>query len=250
MKKAFSIRTAVCLSAILGLGLAMPAGATGKTGGGSTSCSYNVTTVIADTDSNFNNLPFQIQSDSQNGGSETYTTVNNVTSQIMKGCDWVLNLRNQNSRNVNLTFNYPLAGNNAPFAGPQAVAAGIVSNCQKDNDNTVNFGTMTSGTTLNCPMEAVFSYAGSTYHLLMDPINAAGTTWVRVACTSGTAGDGSPCTGWAVTPVPGYVNPDSSPAGEPAAIGELFQETTSRKGQITLNPLGAYYVAFSFTISK
>jgi hypothetical protein len=254
MKNAISIRTAVGLGAILCLGLAMPgmAKSPGGGGGGSTSCGYNVTTTIADTDVSFNSLPFQIQSDDYNG-SEIYTNATGVTSQIMKGCDWVLNLFNQTTptRTVKLTFDYPLGSNSAPFHGTEAFAGGIVSNCQKDNDNTVNFGTMTSGQTLTCPMEVDFNYSGSSYHLLMDPNNFSGSTRVQVACTSGTSGDRLPCTAWAVAPIPNSTtNLGTSPEGQPAAIGDLLEDVTSGKGKVTQTNWGLYYVAFGFTISK
>jgi len=254
MKNASSVRTMLRFSTILCLALAMPAWAKGKTGGGggSTSCGYNVTTMIADTDVSFNSLPFQIQSDDYNG-SEIYTNANGVTSQIMKGCDWVLNLFNQTSptRTVKLTFDYPLGSNSAPFHGTEAFAGGIVSNCQKDNDNTVNFGTMTSGQTLTCPMEVDFNYSGSSYHLLMDPNNVSGSTRVWVACTSGTSGDRLPCSAWAVTPIPNSTaNLGTTPEGQAAAIGDLREDISSSKGKVTQTDWGLYYVAFSFTISK
>jgi len=260
MKNAISIRTTVGLGVILCLGLAVPGMAKlpGGGGGGGTSCGYNVTTVVDDIDTNtgFTGLPLEIQSDSnQNGGSETYTTGNNVYSQILRGCDWTLNLRNQDSRKVNLTFYYAKSTENggAPFVGQTGtpVAAGIDSSCQNNPANSVNFGTMTGGQLpIQCPMIVVFSYEGYTYQMTMDPngANSSGSTYVQVACNSAA---NLPCTGWTVNPVPGDVNPDTTPAGEPAAIGALFRETTSSKGgKVTLTPLGLYYVAFSFTISK
>ncbi len=250
MKKALSIRKWIILCAMAGMAVAVPTWAKGKPGGGgsSTSCGYNVTSTIYDTDANFSNLPFQVQSDAQDGGSEVYTNVNGVTSQIQKGCDWTLNLTQQTARKFNLTLDYPDGSNNAPFTGTQAFAGGIVSNCQNNPNNTTNFGTMVSGSSLDCPLDIVFTHGSGQYQIIMDPdgANAVGSTWVHVACTSGTAGDGKPCIGWAVTPVPNYVTNSS---GEPAALGELVQVTTT-KGKATTTPLGLFYVAFSFSISK
>jgi hypothetical protein len=246
MNKSISLKTIVALCSLMLLGLAAP-GMAKSPGGGGNSCGYNVTSVIADTDTNFNGLPFQLQSD----GNGVYSPgVNGVTSQIASSvCDWVLNLINS-TRAVNLTLDYQLSGSNsAPFIGPTPVSANIISNCQNNPANTLNYGTMSGGQTLQCPIEADFTYGSNSYRLRMDPDKWTGSTWVQVACTSAT---GSLCSQWAVGPIPNWAtDPDTNPANEPAAIGELIQVTTSGgKGKVTLTPLGLYYVAFSITISK
>lgn len=219
---------------------------TSRSGSGHTKtpCGFDVTTVIADSDAS--NLPMQIQSD---GLGEYQTSTGGVTSQIMSGCDWALNLMNQASRTVNLTFDYPLPSNGlpAPFAGTQMLPVGIVSNCQNNPANSSNFGTMQGGQTLNCPMDVAFYYeydgVTSQYHILMEPNNYPQSTWAQVACTSAF---GSPCSSWTVAP--SSTNPST---GEPAVIGALVVEASSGgKGKVTTKFLGYYYFAFGFTISN
>jgi hypothetical protein len=72
-----------------------------------------------------------------------------------------------------------------------------------------------------------------------------------VACTSGSIGDGLPCTAWAVAPIPGSTtNRGTTPQYQPAAIGDLLQDISSGKGKVPQTDWGLFYVAFSFTISK
>lgn len=252
MKKQFSIRTAIGLCAIVGVALAMPAWARGKSGGGhngggtSTGCTVTyVTTTVADIGGQ--SYPFQIQSDDFNGTPATYTTETDSSgpaySEIMKGCNWILNLTNQTTRTIKLTLNdpdpdlTPYYGNNNFLTTATAFAGGFSTSC--------SFGTMTSGQTQTCSgADIVFwdDYAGvsSQYHILMKS-GLTNTSLVQVTCNAG-----SPCTNWTVTPAPGHTNS----FGQPAAIGELGVYAPAPHHKIAWTVLGYYYVSFHITVTN
>lgn len=239
------------------LGLALPANAQGKTGsGGSTGCaghsgqSFNVTSIIADTDSG--NLPFQIQSDTKG----SYVTVTNsktdsVSSIIQAvSCDWVVDLTGSQTRTLRLSLG-SVASSGAvlppgwPTDGsPVNVAARIISKCEDNPLNTWSYGNMTAaGQTAQCGFYASFAYAGGYYAIRIDSKNFPGTEWAQVTCTGATS---SQCNAWTVGPIPNMVtNPFT---GQPAAISELQHQ--SAKGEILGPSLGLYYVSFSATVTK
>jgi hypothetical protein len=254
MKKKGSTALATAFAVAAALGLALPAVAQ-KSPKTSSSCagaggkSYNVTSIIADTDGNAN--PFQIQSDG-GGPYATYTSSKTDTaSSIIQGvsCDWVLDLSGSQSRTVGLSLAYAdPAGSTLPPGWPTDgstvdVAARIISKCENNpGNNHVSYGTMTfAGQTLDCPLSLSFYFNGVWYGVRMDPSLFAGTSWARVTCTGATS---NRCNAWTVTPIPNTVV--NSGTGQSMAIAELIQP--SCVGCTSGIPMGVFYVAFSATI--
>lgn len=243
------------LTAAIVLGLSTAAQS--KSSGGSTGCSgntgksFNVTSIIADTDSS--NNPFQLQSD----GKGNYTTYTNsrkdsVSSDVNSGnCDWFLVLTSSQSRTVKLTLAYPAStGAQLPSGwptdgSPANIAAQIITNCRGNTlNNGIGFGDMTFyGQTLQCGLHVSFYSNGIWYSLRMNPSTYTGATWAQVACTGAASNQ---CNAWAVTPIP---NATTNPyTGQASAIGELVEPPCYGCGGGT--PLGLYYVSFSATITK
>ncbi len=208
------------------------------------SCSYNVTSIIYDSDSN--SVPYQYQSD----GGGAYTTgsgKNSVSSIIQKSCSWALDTTASSTRGIIVTLAYPdSSGAAPPFAGPQEVHGVFHTECSNNPaNNNLNFGTMTSvGQTLACPMHFVFAYNGVTYNLALAPPTWPGTSYMQVTCTGASGGT---CDQWTVQPDPNtsFVN---SATNQLSGIAELFLPSSSGSG--TGTPLGEFYVSFSFLIHK
>ena len=249
MKKCHSLRLVFGLTVILLVGSALPSNAKGS----SSSCGYNVTSIVADTDAN--GKPFQFQSDGL-GAYVTYTKskTDSVSSVIQaNSCDWVLAMSTAASRGVGYTFALTNQASNPlappPFIGPQIVTNYLISKCHLNTaNNGVTFGTMTfAGQTAQCGISTLFSYGGSQYSLKMEPVNFAGTDWAQVTCTGVTTTSPATCNAWTVTPQPGLViNPST---GQVSSIGELVKVTTA-KGQQVYTSMGLYYVAFYITIHE
>ncbi len=209
------------------------------------SCSYNVTSIIYDSDSN--SVPYQYQSD----GLGAYTTYSkshdSVTSIIQKSCSWDLDTTGSTTRGMLLTLAYPdSSGAAPPFVGPQEVHGVFHTECSNNPaNNNLNFGTMTSvGQTLACPMHFVFAYNGVTYNLALAPPTWPGTSYMQVTCTGASGGT---CDQWTVQPDPNtsFVN---SATNQLSGIAELFLPSSVGSG--TGTPLGEFYVSFSFLIHK
>jgi hypothetical protein len=209
------------------------------------SCSYNVTSVLYDTDSN--SVPYQYQSDGL-GPYTTYNKGNNsVSSIIQKSCSWDLDTTNSSTRGIVVTLAYPdSSGPPPPFVGPQEIHGVFHTECLDNSaNNNVNFGTMTFvGQILACPMHFVFAYSGVTYNLALAPPTWPGTSYMQVTCTGANAGQ---CNQWTVQPDPNtsFVNPATN---QLSGIAELFLPSSSGSG--TGTPLGEFYVSFSFLIHK
>lgn len=229
--------------------LVMGGGLSASAKGNSTPCGYNVTSAIADTDSN--NNPFQLQSDTL-GSYVTYgntkSSTDHVTSVIQaNSCDWLLDLSSSKSRAVRLTLAYPASTVSTnpppPFTGTQKLAARIISICGKNTlNNGITYGTMTfAGQTLQCGLSVFFSYNGSSYALKMNPASYSGTTWVQATCAGATSGQ---CNSWSVLPIPNAAFNNST--NQNTAIGELF--LFGPNGSQT--SIGLYEVAFSVSINK
>lgn len=240
-KSQFTTYGAICIAFLLGA--IVPAKAKN-----STPCGYNVTSIIADTDTN--NIPFQLQSDTL-GSYVTYTkphSTDQATSVIQaNSCDWLLDLSSSASRTVRLTLAYPdgpISTNPpSPFTGTENIAPRILSSCLRNPANNVTYGTMTyAGQALECAFSFTsFSYGGNTYQLHMNPELYPGTTWAQVKCNSAPTGV---CNSWTVFPVsPGPIN---STTGQNTAIGELFLSSTNNR----LTSIGLYEVAFYITITN
>jgi len=209
------------------------------------SCSYNVTSVIYDTDSN--SVPYQYQSD----GLGPYTTFNkgnnSVSSIIQKSCSWDLDTTNSSTRGIIVTLAYPdSSGPPPPFVGPQEIHGVFHTECLDNSaNNNLNFGTMTFvGQTLTCPMHFVFTYNGVSYNLALAPPTWPGTSYMQVTCTGASGGN---CNQWTVQPDPNtsFVNPATN---QLSGIAELFLPSSSGSG--TGTALGEFYVSFSFLIHK
>jgi|SRR5579859_519264 len=209
------------------------------------SCSYNVTSIIYDTDSN--NVPYQYQSD----GLGPYTTVskgnNSVSSIIQKSCSWDLDTTGSTTRGIMVTLAYPdSSGPPPPFVGPQEIHGVFHTECSDNSaNNNLNFGTMTLvGQILACPMHFVFTYNGVSYNLALAPPTWPGTSYMQVTCTGASGGN---CNQWTVQPDPNtsFVNPATN---QLSGIAELFLPSSSGSG--TGTALGEFYVSFSFLIHK
>jgi hypothetical protein len=207
------------------------------------SCSYNVTSILYDTDSN--SVPYQYQSD----GLGPYTTFskgnNSVSSIIQKSCSWDLDTTSSSTRGIVVTLAYPdSSGPPPPFVGPQDIHGVFHTECFDNSaNNNVNFGTMTFvGQTLACPMHFVFAYNGVTYNLALAPPTWPGTSYMQVTCTGASGGN---CNQWTVQPDPNtsFVNPATN---QLSGIAELFLPSSSGTG----TPVGEFYVSFSLLIHK
>jgi hypothetical protein len=209
------------------------------------SCSFNVTSVLYDTDSN--SVPYQYQSDGL-GPYTTYNKGNNsVSSIIQKSCSWDLDTTNSSTRGIVVTLAYPdSSGPPPPFVGPQEIHGVFHTECLDNSaNNNANFGTMTFvGQILACPMHFVFAYNGVTYNLALAPPTWPGTSYMQVTCTGANAGQ---CNQWTVQPDPNtsFVNPATN---QLSGIAELFLPSSSGSG--TGTPVGEFYVSFSFLIHK
>ena len=209
------------------------------------SCSFNVTSIVYDTDSS--SAAFQYQSD----GLGPYTTVNkgnnSVSSIIQKSCSWDLDTTGSTMRGIVLTLAYPdSSGPQPPFVGPQEVHGVFHTQCSDNpENNNLNFGTMTLvGQTLACPMHFVFAYNGVTYNLALAPPTWPGTSYMQVTCTGASGGS---CNQWTVQPDPNtsFVNPATN---QLSGIAELFLPSSNGSG--TGTPLGEFWISFSFLIHK
>src|SRR5579859_7187843 len=216
-------------------------------GPSSTCGGYNVTSIVADTDSS--NLPFQFQSDGK-GSYVTYTNskTDSVISQIQQSsCAWLFDTTNSTSRGVTLTLLYPASTPSAPAPFTTAtVLSRIITTCNANAlNNGISVGSMTfTGQTLDCALRfGAIPYNGNTYAVAFSPNNFTGTTWARVTCTGAVS---SLCNSWTVTAPPLTTDPST---GQASAIGELLQVSTV-KGKTVTTLLGLYYVAFSVTITK
>lgn len=218
-----------------------------QNGNGSTiaSCSYNVTSVLYDSDSG--SVPYQYQSDGL-GPYTTYNKGNNsVSSIIQKSCSWDLDTTGSSTRGIVVTLAYPdSSGPQPPFVGLQEVHGVFHTECSANSaNNNVNIGTMTFvGQTLACPMHFVFAYNAVTYNLALAPPTWPGTSYMQVTCTGASGGN---CNQWTVQPDPNtsFVNPATN---QLSGIAELFLPSSSGSG--TGTPLGEFWVSFNFLIHK
>jgi hypothetical protein len=209
------------------------------------SCSYNVTSVLYNSDTN--SVPYQYQSDGL-GPYTTYNKGNNsVSSIIQKSCSWDLDTTSSSTRGIVVTLAYPnSSGSQPPFVGPQEIHGVFHTECSNNPaNNNVNFGTMAFvGQILACPMHLVFAYNGVTYNLALAPPTWPGSSYMQVTCTGASGGN---CNQWTVQPDPNtsFVNPATN---QLSGIAELFLPSSSGSG--TGTPLGEFYVSFSFLIHK
>ena len=244
MKKLFSFRTALGLSAIVYLGMSVPCMAKNP----STGCSFNVTSILSDSDNQLTPQPFQYQSDSLGPYTTFRSGKNLVYSDIQTSCSWELDTTGSTSRGIVVTLAYPYSGipTAPPFTGPTEIHGVFHTQCfDNPANNNLNFGTMTYvGQTLACPMHLVFTYNGVSYNLGLAPPTWPGTSYMQVTCTGATGGQ---CNQWTVQPDPttSVVNPQTS---QLSGIAELFLPSSVGSG--TGTALGEYLVSFSFVIHK
>ena len=244
MKEKILLRTVLGFSAILYLGMAVPCMAKNP----STGCSYSVTSILNDLDSQVPSQPFQYHSDSLG----PYTTFRSgkdlVNSDIQTSCSWELDTTGSTSRGIVVTLAYPYSGITTapPFTGPTQIHGVFHTQCfDNPANNNLNFGTMTYvGQTLTCPMHLVFTNSGVSYNLGLAPPTWPGTSYMQVTCTGASGGQ---CNQWTVQPDPAtsVVNPQTN---QLSGIAELFLPTSAGSG--TGTALGEYLVSFSFVIHK
>jgi hypothetical protein len=215
--------------------------------GGPACSTYNVTSMLYDTDSN--NVPLQYQSD----GLGTYTTSghkqDSVTSVIQSSCSWALDTTSSKSRGIVVTLAYPFTDNSGtppPFVGPQEIKGVFHTTCQDDPvSNGLNFGTMTfTGQTMSCPLHLVFTYNGVSYNLGLSPQHWPGTSYIQVACSGASGGQ---CNAWTVLPDPA-TSVINTATNQVSGVAELFLPSSSGSG--TGTPLGLYLVSFNFLVHK
>jgi len=216
--------------------------ASSKPSSGCDATIYNVHGIIANTDSSSsNNNPFQIQSD---GGGAYPNPSSDTTTDYIGGftCQWYLDTT-VSGRTIGLTFAYPASnGATPPFAQAQ-VHAKIFSRCPDSSGNDLDWTAMKFNVAHECGSTIQFSYNGNGYTLKLNPDDAAGSTWIQVTCSGVNSSNGQ-CSMWSVTPIPGVVV--NSSTGQSSAIGEVLQATRGGKTR----SLGAYYLAFSYTITN
>ena len=251
MRKQVSVRL-LGLFFTLVIGALLPSAAQAQSaaskGGATSTCNYNVTSILNNADSG--NVALQFQSD----GLGTYTAYRNgakdqVTSVIGGQCQWSLDTVYSKSRGISVTLAYPESSPSQapPFTGPQVVKGRINTHCSTNSaNNGVDVGTMTSvGQTLICPINVAF-YApnGTWYNIGINPFNWTGTTMAQVTCTGAS---GSQCNSWSIVPDPATsaVNPATN---QLSSIGELI--LPSCFGCDGGTALGAYYFAYSFLLHK
>jgi hypothetical protein len=165
-------------------------------------------------------------------------------------CDWVLDLKNSQTRTIAVSLAYAEPGSPLPAGwptdgSPVKVAARIISKCERNpSNNHVSYGTMSyTGQQIECPLNVSFYFNGIWYGLRMDPSLFAQTTWVQAICTSLSS---NWCNAWAVTPIPNQAI--NMTTGQSMAVAELI--LPSFVGSETGTPLGLFYVAFSATIQQ
>ena len=229
------------LAAGIALGLLVPANAQGQGKLFSRGCNattFNVHSILADTDSN--KLPLEIQSDGAGAYSNSST---DTTTSYIGGftCQWDLDTTNS-SRTIRLTLDPQDPLQSGPFNGTQNIHAQVISRCQDSSGNAIDWTTMPLNGENNCSLSTTFSYRGKSYTLKVNPNTYPGSTWVQVMCTGVSS---NLCNMWTVTPVasPLVINPTT---GQSAAIGELFQALKGGKTQ----SIGFYYIDLSATITN
>jgi hypothetical protein len=207
-----------------------------------------VATIVSDYDSGIAPA-LQIQSD-QLGA---YQNSKTLTSIIQSVGAWVLDTTVRNAtRTVYLRFSDPIAGSGPGGGAPVAVPSGpykarIITECNRYNDS---MWTLAPGATMPCPMNVVFDYGGSTYHIHMNPFlqaaPAAETNNVNITCVYPSSGAG-PCSQWTIAPSATYVAADGSTKYR--NVGILQKEVTA-KGQMTLVKQGDFYFSFMILVTQ
>jgi len=230
------------------LAIAAAALAVPGTAAAPSSCAFNVTSIIADSDSTVQQVPFQVRSDGQGAYVSYKTSQSNQVSSVIQSpsCDWVLDLSFTQARTVVLTLEPFSSPSAPPFTTANIVSPRIISKCELNPaNNGLSYGLMTSaGQVIECGFHISFDYNANSYALRMNAQDIPTTNWARVTCTGAVS---SKCNAWTVTPPTwGPVNPAT---GQTSAIGELIRSTTVKGKTLTTN-LGLYYVAFSVTITK
>jgi hypothetical protein len=221
---------------------------TKSSAGGPTCNTFNVTSVLYDTDSN--NAPFQYQSDGAGPYTSNSKRGDTVSSIIQGSCSWALDTTGSKTRGIVVTLAYPFSSISSnppqPFVGPLEIKGAFHTTCQDDPaSNGLNFGTMTyANQTMVCPMHLPFVYNGVTYNLSFSPQKWPGTSYVQVTCSGATTGQ---CNSWTVVPDP-LTSVLNTATNQVSAIGELFIPDSSGSG--TGTPLGLYLVSFNFYIHK
>ena len=213
--------------------------------GGPTCNTFNVTSVLYDTDSN--HAPFQYQSDGLGPYTSNSKRGDSISSIIQSSCSWALDTTNSKTRGIVVTLAYPFANNPAPpFVGPLEIKGAFHTTCQDDPaSNGLNFGTMTyANQMMVCPLHLPFVYNGASYNLSFSPLKWPGTSYVQVTCSGATSGQ---CNSWTVVPDP-LTSVLNTATNQVSAIGELFIPDSTGSG--TGTPLGLYLVSFNFYIHK
>jgi hypothetical protein len=244
MTKTILFKTALSLSTIFCLVLAVPAWAKGKSGGGgsgSKSTNVNVTTTVYDYE--LSGTELLMRSDDSNGsGQAAYSSALNagVLSEIDNTGRWRFELGGaEGVRTLWITPNDPIdpyqpAGDPAGYYW-QSVE--VYSGCRDQNGNIVPFQNIVTSSG-NCSLGADFNVGGTVRKLFMGsvlPGPGPATGLVTVTCNSVSLVNGAQqCVKWTIAPNTGAPNP---------TVANLYSYWSSR-GKAGWTFIGQYFNTF------
>jgi hypothetical protein len=174
------------------------------------------TTIVHDFDTAVPANQLLLRSDDYNSvGQATYTQ----STVSLSGHGWQLDLYNQSTRTIWLTFSKP-----APGSPPAPVSDGYYydyveaySRCWDLNNNEIPLVSIPAGTSNNrCTLASDFGVGRTKYKFVMGQPSITGTStgWASVSCN---AANGSTCTSWTIIPYMGSPN---------ATVSNLYQYGT------------------------
>jgi hypothetical protein len=245
-KKSVGIFAGLTAIALCGLALtstwmnAQPAAAPSAQGKPNRSSPVNVTSIVHDTDTS--GSATLLRSDDFNGtGQASYTTVNNVLSQIFGF--WYLNLGSQTARSVYLTFSQRVSGASDPLPDMQYYDAEVESRCFDSAGNIVDFLSVNTSND-SCSLRVQLTYGGTSYIFLMTPDSAntpnASTGSATVNCNTL---NGTTCTSWTITP---YLPCTVGASKCNAEVAALY--SVAKSGKETL--VGTYYNTYRIDVTN
>src|SRR5215467_907358 len=184
--------------------------------------SYNVTTVVHDTNSTGG--PLLIKSDDFNGSGQATYSPSAVSSYVFSDGRYFLRLYGQSLRTLFITPNDPINGSQpmAPPPGYYSQNVEFAVGCHDQSGNIVPFQNILNSTG-NCSMILDFGYNGTEYKLAMGPnpnlpSPAPPSGLVTVACNSVSSGQ---CVNWTITP-----NTTAS-TSNPPTVSNLYVYTSN-----------------------
>lgn len=193
----------------------------------------NVTSIVHDQDDSGNSLLFQ-GDDPNHNSQASYANAGNVTSTVGNPGGWGLDLFNQVTRTVCLTFS--TVNGSAPVVknGCYSANVEIYSRCYDSHGAEIGFLTIVVGTPqTNCLFAFDFTASRTKYKMAMgqslQSSPAGGPTGLAtVACN---ASSGSTCINWTITP-------------NTSALNSLVANLYSFAQNGSLQYLGQYYLTY------